>query len=617
MKADVYEEYGSPDVLERKEEVVKDDELLNSKSRTHESSQARRAAGYGGPMKAIVQEGYGGPERVLKLMESPASTTALAKETAFGGGTWSPLRSRIFAVVLFTSLFAQMAVYMTGLASAWALTDITSSPALVASLRLAVALPAFFLALIAGALTDILNRKRIILFGLAGSAIVTGTFALLSATDSFSVTSLLGLTAALGVFSVLAAPAWISVIPGLVPRSDLAGAMTLSSAGVSLSMAIGPAIAGFIIAAAGPTWVFVLNTVIFAASIVALKVWKPALRTGLPAEHLGSAIRIGFQYVRYDRPLKVVIGKIIPFAIIGTALMSLLPAIARFNLDAGPAEFGLLVGAGGIGAVIVFLLMPFIRRRLGPDMIIFGAMLVQAIVLIVMATTTSLGLAFVVSTIGGAAALALISTLMTALQIVLPAWIRGRGVAVYLLALQGSFAVGALLWGAVAEQTGLQTALVSAGIAMGIAAVLSTRLRLSRYMDINTEMVQIMPTPPAVTSVHDDDGPILLTAEWRIDPAQRDQFVAAMDPVRNALRQKGALGWNLVEHVEQPGRMLGSFTMATWSEYRRLAERTTIADKNLLDALNAASGYGLPAIQAHRVIKVPTRGRNNRGQSVQ
>ena len=540
-----------------------------------------------------------------------------AKETAVRGSPWSPLKSRIFAVVLLTSLFAQMAVYMTGLASAWALTGITSSPALVASLQLAVALPAFFLALIAGALTDIVNRKRIILFGLAGSAIVTGTFALLSASDSFSVTSLLGLTAALGIFSVLAAPAWISVIPGLVPRSDLAGAMTLSSAGVSVSMAIGPATAGFIIAAAGPTWVFVLNTVLFAASIVALKVWKPALHTGLPAEHLGSAIRIGLQYVRYDRPLKVVIGKIIPFAIIGTALRSLLPAIARFNLDAGPAEFGLLVGAGGIGAVSVFLLLPFIRRRQGPDRIIFGAMLVQAIVLIVMATTTSLGLAFVVSIIGGAAALALISTLMTALQIVLPAWIRGRGVAVYLLALQGSFAVGALLWGAVAEQTGLQTALISAGIAMGIAAVLSTRLRLSRYMDINTEMVQIMPTLPAVTSVHDDDGPILLTAEWRIDPAKRDQFVAAMDPVRNTLRQKGALRWNLVEHVEQPGRMLGSFTMATWSEYKRLAERTTIADKDLLDALNAASGYDLPAIQAHRVIKVPNRGRNNRGQSVQ
>ncbi|MDK1030073.1 MAG: MFS transporter, partial [Anaerolineae bacterium] len=376
-------------------------------------------------------------------------------------------------------------------------------------------------------------------------------------------------------------------------------------------------IAGFIIAAAGPTWVFVLNTVIFATSIVALKVWKPALRTGLPAEHPGSAIRIGLQYVRHERPLKAVIGKIIPFAIIGTALMSLLPAIARFNLNAGPADFGLLVGAGGIGSVTIFLLLPFIRRRQGPDMIIFGAMLVQAVVLIVIATTTSLGLAFVVSIIGGAASLALISTVMTTLQIVLPAWIRGRGVAAYLLALQGSFAVGALLWGTIAEQTSLQTALISAGIAMGIAAVLIRRLRLSHYANINTEMVQIMPTPPAVTSVHDDDGPILLTAEWQIDPARRDQFVAAMEPARIALRQKGALRWALVEDVEQPGRMLESFTMPTWSEYRRLAERTTIADKDLLDALNAASGYEHPAIQAYRVVKVPTRGRNNRGQSVQ
>ncbi len=542
------------------------------------------------------------------MATSKLDDTSVQNVTA-GSSPWSPLKNRIFAVVLLTSLFAQMALFMNGLASAWALTDITSSPAVVASLQIAVALPAFFLALVAGALADIVNRKRIILFGLVGSAIITGTFTLLSASDSLSATSLLGLTAVLGVFTALAAPAWIAVIPGLVPRSDLAGAMTLSSAGISVSMAIGPAIAGFIIAAAGHTWVFVLNTVVFAAGIVALRVWKPAPRTGLPAEHLGSAIRIGLQYVRYERPLKVVIGKIIPFALSGTALLSLLPALARFNLDAGPAVFGLLVGAGGIGSVVAFLLMPRIRRRLSPDTIIFGAMLIQAAVLIVVATTTNLGLAFVVLVIGGAAALALISTVMTALQIVLPAWIRGRGVAVFLLAFQGSFAVGALLWGTVAEQTSLQTALISAGIAMGISAVLLTRLRLSPYMGINTDMVQIMPTPPAVTSVHDDDGPILLTAEWQIDPNRRTEFVAAMDPARIALKQKGALRWHLVQDVEQPGRMLESFTMATWSEYRRLAERTTIADKDLLDALNAASGYVFPAIQAFRVIKVPSRGK--------
>ena len=546
------------------------------------------------------------PPRMEKLMAEPTLNNISTQEAVVEGGPWSPLKNRLFGVVLLTSLFSQMAVFMNGLAGAWVLTDITNSPAVVASLQVALALPAFFLALLAGALADIVSRKRIIVFSLTGSLIVTGVFALLSASDSHSATSLLGLTAALGVFSALAAPSWIAIIPGLVPRSELAGAMTLSSAGISLAMALGPAIGGFIIAAADPTWVFVLNTVVLAAGIAALRVWKPAPHTGLPSEHLVSAMRIGLQYVRYDRPLKVVIGKVIPFALISTALISLLPAVARFRLEAGPAIFGLLAGASGIGSVIAFLLMPRVRRRLGSDAIVFGAMLIQAAVLIVMATTTDITLALAVLVIAGAASLALISTVMTVLQVVLPTWIRGRGVAVYLLALQGSIAVGAFVWGAVAEQTSLQTALIAAGIATGISAVLTTRLRLSQYIGIKTEMVRLMDDPPAVTSLHDDDGPILLTAQWQIDPARRDEFVAAMDPVRIGLKQKGALRWQLVEHVEQPGLMIESFSMATWSEYMRLAERTTMTDKDVLDALTASSGGAdLPLLQAHRVIKVP------------
>ncbi len=546
-------------------------------------------------------------------MAGPKLNETSVQETVAAGGIWSPLKSRIFAILLLTQLFTQMAVFMNGLAAAWVLTDITDSPAIVASLQIALALPAFLLALLAGALADIVSRKRIIQFSLAGSAIVAGAFAVLSATDSHSIASILGLTAALGVLTVLAAPAWIAIIPGLVSRSELAGAMTLSSAGISAAMALGPALAGFIIAASGPTWVFVLAMVVFAAGIGALRVWKPTLRTGLPAEHLGSAIRIGLQYVRYDRPLKVVIGKIIPFALTGTALIALLPAVARFNLDAGPAMFGLLSGAGGIGAVAGLLLMPQIRRRVGPDAIIFGAMLIEAAVFVLVATTTNLALAFVVLVVAGAATLALVSTVMIVLQVVLPAWIRGRGVAVYLLALQGSFAIGALLWGSLAEQTSLQTALITAGIAMAISSVLLTRLPLSRYMDINTDMVQIMPDAPTVTSVHDDDGPILLTAQWEIDIERRDEFVAAMAPVRRALKQKGALSWHLVENVEQPGRMLESFTMATWSEFKRLSERATMADKDVLEALNEAAGSDLPLLQAHRVIKVSSRRKGRTG----
>lgn len=531
------------------------------------------------------------------------------------GGTWSPLKSRIFTVVLLTSLFTQLAVFMSGLASAWVMTDITDSPAVVASLQIAVALPMFLLALFAGALADVVSRKRIILFSLTGSMIVTGAFVLLSASESHSEASLLGLTAALGVFTALAAPAWIAVIPGLVSRSDLAGAMTLSSAGISGAGALGPAIGGILIAIAGPTWVFGLNVIVFAAAILALRVWKPAPLTGLPHEHIVSAMRLGFQYMRYDRPLKVVIGKIIPFALAAVALISLLPAVARFRLEAGPATFGLLSGAGGVGAVLALLVMPSIRRRVGPDFIVLGSMLIEAAVFVVLASTTNLGVAAGVIMVAGAATLAIVSTVMTVLQVVLPSWIRGRGVALFLLAVQGSFAVGALIWGGVAEQTSLQTALVSAGLTMAVSAVLVLPLRLSRYMDVDTDTATLLADPPTVTSVHDDDGPILLTARWQIDPAHRDDFVAAMEPVRRALKRQGALSFRLVEDVEQPGHMLESFTMATWSEYQRLPHRATMADKEIHAALVDAAGSEVPALTAHRVIKLRSGRSNHTGGS--
>ena len=213
------------------------------------------------------------PKRHTKeAMGSATPNSSSGPAEAAIGGTWSPLKSRLFTVLLLASLFTQLTVFMSGLASAWILTEITNSPAVVASLQIALALPAFLLALLAGALADILSRKRIIVFTQAGSVIVAGAFALLSASDSHSAATVLGLTAALGVLTALAAPAWIAIIPGLVPRSDLTGAMTLSSAGISAAMAVGPAVAGFVIAAAGPTWVFILNVTVFAAVLLTLRV---------------------------------------------------------------------------------------------------------------------------------------------------------------------------------------------------------------------------------------------------------------------------------------------------------------------------------------------------------
>jgi len=193
---------------------------------------------------------------------------------------------------------------------------------------------------------------------------------------------------------------------------------------------------------------------------------------------------------------------------------------------------------------------------------------------------------------------------MTMLQLVLPAWIRGRGVAVYLLALLGSFSIGALIWGAVAEQTDLRTALIAASIAMAVSAIAVTGLRLGRLAAIDSSAAQLLPDLPAVTSTHDGDGPIAVVARWEIEPDRRDEFVSAMEPVRRALKRQGALSFGLVEDIERPGHMVETFTMATWAEYQRLPGRSTIDDSHILDALIERFGPDLPELTAHRVIKL-------------
>jgi quinol monooxygenase YgiN len=274
--------------------------------------------------------------------------------------------------------------------------------------------------------------------------------------------------------------------------------------------------------------------------------------------------------------------------------------------------FGLLSGAGGFGAILALVGVPHLRRSVGPDTIVAGAMFIQAGVFIALARTDSLTVAFVVLVAAGAAGLAVVSTVMTVLQLVLPAWIRGRGVAIYLLTMQGSLAVGALVWGAVAEQSSLDTAFTTAGAFMATSALLTLPLRLGRYMDMDMDMARLIDDPPAVTSIHDDDGPILLTVSWEIDPAMRDEFVAAMHPVRKALKRQGALRFHLVEDVERPGHMVESFTMATWSEYRRLPQRATMADKAIHQALVDVAGPELPGFTAHREIRLDSRrGRPN------
>ncbi len=510
---------------------------------------------------------------------------------------------RPFILVLTASLASQLALFMNGMAAAWTLTGITDSPGAIALLNVASTLPTFLLALLAGALADVASRRRIILVGQFAATAIVAVYAALAWRDAHSLVTILVLSAGLGLVGAMTAPAWMALLPGLVPRERLAGAMNLSSGTSNIAMAVGPALAGAIVALQGVAAVFALNVVVLALSIVIFARYRPEERQKMPVEHLGSAMRMGLRYLRYDRPLKRVILKMVPYAFAAVALMALLPTVARFQLGADSTMFGVLAGAGGIGALLALWLGPAIRSRLRSDGIIFLTMVVQGGVLAVLGATSNIWIALAALVVSGMALLLWISAVMTALQAVLPPWIRGRGVAVYLLGLQGTFTVGAVFWGVVAEQVGAQQALLGAAGLMLISALIVLRVRLDDYVDMDTTPVAFVDLPTA-TSVHDHDGPILVTAQWVIQPDSRQAFMEAMQQVHRGLKRNGAVHFNLVEDVSEPGHILESFTMATWAEFQAINERTTASDRRVEDALKAATGGTLAPLRAHRVLDV-------------
>jgi MFS family permease len=537
-------------------------------------------------------------------MASPSEQESVE---ATPSGAWAPLRRRLFVVLWLASVLTNLAAFMIGLGTAWVLTDLTDSPLLIALLPAAVALPMFALALFAGALADIVNRKRLLAGAQAAAIAIALAFAILTATDLITTAWVLVLTGMLGVVSALSAPSWIAILPDLVERDEIPAAMTLSSSGLTLAQALGPALGGVIIAVSAPEWVFALNAALFAVVLLSLRFWTPPARDSrLPPEHLMGAVRLGVRYARNEPGVWVVIGKVVPFALVNTALIALLPAIARFRLDVGPGEFGLLSGAQGVGAILMLIGMTRLRRRLGPDAIVAVGMTLIAGVFIVLSLSTELWLALLVLVAAGAATLAIISTVMTAIQTLLPAWVRGRGLAVYLLFLQASFAVGAVTWGLVAEAIDLGPTLFAAGIAMLLVALVTVPFRLARYADVDSEAEQLLSDPVTVTSLHADDGPILLSVRWAIDPDRVEEFSQVMASVRSALKRQGALAFHLVEDLDEPGVLYEHFTVATWGEYQRLPKRATVADRKVEDELRKFVPDGeLPQIKSYHVRDIP------------
>jgi MFS family permease len=515
---------------------------------------------------------------------------------------WQPLREPLFRALWIASVASNVGTAIHGVGAAWLMTSLSPSPLLVALIQTAASLPLLLLALPAGALADVVDRRRLLLVTQSWMLAAAAGLGALTLAGWTTPLSLLALTFTMGLGNALNAPAWQAITPELVPREELPEAVAMGSAGFNLARAVGPALGGLVVAAAGPAAAFLLNAASFVGVLFVIQRWRREPPESLaPAEQVLGAIRAGNRYVRYAPALRAVLARLGAFIVGGSAIWALLPLIARQQLRLSPAGYGLLLGCFGAGAVAAAVLLPGLRARLAPDRLVVLATLLFAAITAGLAGLRSPLAAGAALAAAGFAWLAVLSTLNVEAQVVVPAWVRARALSFYLLVMQGGLAAGSALWGSVAARAGMPTALLAAAAALLLGAPAALRYRLRGAEGAPADLTPSLhwPDPTVAAQPHPQQGPVLVTVDYRIDPRRWREFATAMRAVGRLRRRDGAYRWSLFRDTADPGHWLETFVTESWAEHLRQHERFTVADRAIEDRVNAFQLGDQPPAVSH------------------
>jgi MFS family permease len=487
------------------------------------------------------------------------------------------------------------------------MTELTPNPRIVALVQVASYLPMFLFVLPAGALADVLDRRRLLLVMEVIGTILTVVFALLVRLDRVAPVTLLAFILLAGIAEALATPAWQAIVPQLVPRQDLAQAVALNSVGINISRAIGPALAGLIIVDLGMAAPFWLNAVSNLAVLAALLWWRAPVETStrLPPERLSRAMGVGLRYALHSPPLRATVAHAAGFFLFASAYWALLPLVARTQLAGGARLYGVLLGAIGLGAIVGAFALPSLRRALGPDKLMAVGTAGTTAALVLFGLAHRPGTALAASLLAGASWIAVLGTLNISAQVSLPAWVRGRGLAVFATVLFGAMALGSALWGQVASSLGLSTAhFIAAGGSIAMIPLL-WRSKLQTGADIDLSPSMHWPEPVLFKGAEKERGPVLVTVEYRVKLEDRDPFLVALAKVGAERRRDGAFDWGVFEDAANEGRFVETFLLDSWLEHLRQHQRVTKADRAVQEAVARFDTRGAPKV-THFIAATPS-----------
>ena len=493
-------------------------------------------------------------------------------------GALTPLKLPVFRMLWSTWLLANICMWMNDVAAAWMMTSLTTTPIWVALVQSASTLPVFLLGLPSGALADILDRRRWLVatqFWLAGVAIL---LCVAVALGWMSAPLLLVLTFFNGIGLALRWPVFAAIVPELVPRAQLPAALGLNGIAMNASRIIGPLVAGALIASAGTLWVFVLNAVMSVISgFIVLRWRREHTPNPLGRERLFSAMRVGMQFVRQSQRMRAVLVRVSIFFLHSTALLALLPLLARGLENGGAGTFTLLLAAMGAVAIVAVLFLPRLRQGYERDQLVMRGMLLQSAATAVMAVAPNAWVAVPAMFLGGAAWITVANSLSVSAQLALPDWVRARGMSMFQMAIMGASAFGAALWGQIATLTSLEAALLVATVTGSGAMALAMRYVVDGGIDDD-----VSPAQPGWASAPSHsppgEGRLVITVEYLIDPTRAAAFHVVMQQTRRTRLSEGAIGWELLHDIAEPGRYIEQIVDESWTGHLRRFHRATAAD---------------------------------------
>lgn len=493
---------------------------------------------------------------------------------------WAPLRLATFRRLWLVWLASNACMWMNDVAAAWQMTTLTTSPTLIALVQTASSLPVFLLGLPSGALADIIDRRRYFMvtqFWIAGTAAVLFGFAL---AGHLTAPVLLALVFANGIGLAMRWPVYAAILPEVVPRSQLGEALALNAVAVNTSRVIGPLVAGVVIASAGTEYVFALNFLVsIVAGIVVFRWKREAKPSVLPGERFIGAMRLGWQYVRESQGMKNALVRIAAFFLHSTAIFALLPLVAKRFGPGGAQTYTLLLSAMGVGAIVMATQLPRMRGRWNRDEITGIGSLVTGAAIIGLGLAPNAWVASGAMLFAGAAWILVANSVTISAQLSLPDWIRARGMSIYQMAIMGATALGAFVWGRLAEFSSVPTSLVVGGVSMVVVSLLIRGRTLEGTADLTPTHPFDEPVPAIPIEL--GDGPVMVTIEYLVEPARRGEFEAIMAESRSARLRAGAVSWGLFEDIERPARFVEYFACDSWADYLRRFDRFTAEDEAL------------------------------------